>query len=175
MRFFVISDLHLGESLGVDKAKEQLKSLCSRIRADFPPNETVVFVVMGDIINASNTNAFDDARICLNCLKNELSQFVVKFEFVPGNHDLPEGDIGPFDRFVAEYGNIAEFSKQHAYSRRYENVNFIFADSNLYRDHRKPGKIDVDEIQKLVKPGQNIITLMNMTLVVDMIQLKTDH
>ena len=157
MRFFVISDLHMGESLGIDKAKEQLKSLCSRIRADFPPNETVVFVVMGDIINASNTNAFDDARICLNCLKTELSQFVVKFEFVPGNHDLPEGDIGPFDRFVAEYGNIAEFSKQHAYSRRYENVNFIFADSNLYRDHRKPGKIDVDEIQKLVKPGQNIL------------------
>lgn len=131
----MISDLHMGEGLGVDKAKEQLKSLCSRIRADFQPNETIVFVIMGDIINASNTNAFDDVRVCLSCIKTELHQFSVKFEFVPGNHDLPEGDIGPFNRFIAEFGNVYEYSKKHAYSRIYEDVNFVFADSNLYRDH----------------------------------------
>ena len=157
MRFFVISDLHMGEGFGVDKAKEQLKSLCSRIRADFQPNETIVFVIMGDIINASNTNAFDDARICLNCLKTELSQFTVKFEFVPGNHDLPEGDIEPFNRFIAEFGNIYEYSKKHAYSRIYENVNFVFVDSNLHRDHRKSGKLDLEEVRNLVLPGENIL------------------
>ena len=157
MRFFVISDLHMGEGLGVDKAKEQLKSLCSRIRADFPPNETIVFIIMGDVINASNTDAFDDVRMCLNCIKTELNQFDVKYEFVPGNHDLPEGDIGPFDRFIAEFGNIYEYGNKHAYSRVYGNVNFVFADSNLYRDHRKAGKIDLEEIRRLVLPGQNIL------------------
>lgn len=157
MRFFVLSDLHLGEKISVDKATQQLQSLCSRIRAELLPTETILFIIMGDIINASHTDAFDDARVCLSCLRTELHQYTVKFEFVPGNHDLPAGDIGPFDRFVAEYGNVSEFSKHHAYSRRYENVNFIFADSNLHRDHRKSGKIDVEEIQKLVLPGQNIL------------------
>ena len=157
MRFFAISDLHLGEGLGVDKAKEQLKSLCSRIRADFQPNETIVFVIMGDIINASNTNAFDDVRVCLSCIKKELHQFSVKFEFVPGNHDLPEGDIGPFNRFIAEFGDVYEYSKKHAYSRVYEDVNYIFADSNLHRDHRMPGKIDLEEIRNLVRPGENLL------------------
>lgn len=157
MRFFVISDLHMGEGLEVNQAKEQLKSLCSRIRADFPPNETIVFIVMGDIINTSNTNAFDDVRVCLSCIKTELHQFTVKFEFVPGNHDLPDGDIGPFNRFIAEFGDVYEYSKKHAYSRIYEDVNFIFADSNLHRDHRMPGKIDLEEIRNLVLPGENLL------------------
>lgn len=157
MRFFVISDLHMGETIKIDVAKQQLKSLCSRIRADFPPKETILFIIMGDIINASNTSAFDDVGECLRFLRTELCQYTVKFEFVPGNHDLPEGDIEPFDKFITEFCSFCGYSKQHAYSCVYEDVNFVFADSNLYRDHRKPGKIDIEEIQNYIQPGQNIL------------------
>ena len=63
MRFFVISDLHLGKEVSVNKAKEQLEALCSKIRIDFSPKETILFIIMGDIINAGDTIAFTDARV----------------------------------------------------------------------------------------------------------------
>lgn len=157
VRFFMISDLHLGKGVSVDKAKEQLETLCSKIRTDFSPKETILFIIMGDIINASDTTAFADARVCLNCIREELRGYTVKFEFVPGNHDLPAGNIDPFDRFIAEYGASCPFGGAAAYSKIYDDVNFIFADSNLSRDHRLPGKIDIDAILGEVKNKPNLL------------------
>ena len=151
VRFFLISDLHLGKGVFLDKAIEQLKILCSKIRKDFTPKEIILFIIMGDIINASDTTAFKDASACLNCIREELYDYSVKFEFIPGNHDLPSGNIDPFDRFIAEYGASCPFGGVSAYSKIYDNVNFIFADSNLLRDHRKPGKIDIEAIRKEIK------------------------
>lgn len=157
MKFFMISDLHLGKGVEVRKAKEQLVNLCSRIRADSYPQETILFVIMGDVINASETSAFVDAKICLDCLREELTGYTVKFEFVPGNHDLPAGDISPFDRFIAEYNPSCSFGKAGAYSVVYDGINFIFADSNITRDYRLPGKLDLESIRREVKPMMNLL------------------
>ena len=105
----MISDLHFGKGVSVAKAKSQLEALCGKIRTEFTPIETILFIIMGDIINASDTTAFADARVCLNCIREELHDFAVKFEFIPGNHDLPSGNIEPFDKFIAEYGASCPF------------------------------------------------------------------
>lgn len=157
MRFFMLSDLHLGGQTETAKAKEQLETLCSRIRADSFPGEKFLFIIMGDIINASHTDAFADARICLDCIRNELQEHKVYFEFIPGNHDLPHGDIAPFDRFIAEYGASCSFGRVGAFSRVYEGVNFIFADSTLKRNHRLPGELDIAAIKSEIKPMENLL------------------
>lgn len=113
----MISDLHLGKGVSVGKAKEQLEILCSKIRTDFSHKETILFIIMGDIINASDTTAFADARVCLNCIREEMRGYTVKFEFVPENHDLPAGNIDPFDRFIAEYGASCPFGGAPVYSK----------------------------------------------------------
>ena len=55
MRFYILSDLHLGENFGATKACERLKKLCCEIRKTTAPKETVLFVVLGDIANKGNT------------------------------------------------------------------------------------------------------------------------
>ena len=157
VRFFVISDLHLGKNISIDKATGQLKTLCDKIQVEFSPKETVLFIIMGDIINASDTSAFEHAKICLNCIREELYEYTVHFEFVPGNHDIMAGDISQFDRFIAEYGASCPFGGTAAYSKIYDNVNFIFADSNLLRNHRLPGKIDLDAVRGEVKHMENLL------------------
>lgn len=50
MRFFMLSDLHLGQDAVLEKAKEQIKDLCGRIRADIDPDETILFIIMGILL-----------------------------------------------------------------------------------------------------------------------------
>lgn len=157
MKFFMISDLHLGKGNDVDKAKNQLIDLCALIRTQSYPKEILLFIIMGDVINASDIDAYEDAKECLDCIKEELSNYEVRFEFIPGNHDLPSGDIGPFNNFVANYSPSCSFATNAAYSVQYEGINFIFADTNLFRDHRMPGMIDLNEIYKEVKDGTNLL------------------
>ncbi len=157
MRFFMLSDFHLGQDAILEKAKEQLMNLCSRIRSDINPDEVILFILMGDIVNKSDVRAFDDAKVCLDCIREGLAGLLVKFEFVPGNHDIPSGDILPFDGFIAEYNPSCSFKNSGAYSAVYEDVNFIFADSNILRDHSLPGKLDLEAIRHEIKPIKNIL------------------
>lgn len=157
MRFFMLSDLHLGQDTVLENAKEQMKDLCGRIRADIDPDETILFIIMGDIVNKSDVRAFDIAKECLDCICDNLTGMKVKFEFVPGNHDLPNGNIYPFDKFITQYNSNCCFRKKGAYSVVYEDVNFIFADSNMLRDHKLPGKLDLEAIQGEIKPMRNLL------------------
>ena len=52
MRFYMLSDLHVGESKDVEGSKKKLGKLCAEIRTNPWHDDTVLFVVMGDIINA---------------------------------------------------------------------------------------------------------------------------
>ena len=157
MRFFMLSDFHLGQEDVLENAKEQMMNLCARIRSDISPDEVILFILMGDIVNKSDIGAFADAKVCLDCIRDGLTGLSVKFEFVPGNHDIPAGNILPFDRFIAEYNPSCSFSNSGAYSVVYEDVNFIFAESNMLRDHRLPGKIDLEAIRHEIKPIKNIL------------------
>jgi|GEM_PF-1378833 len=157
MRFFMISDLHFGIGLSVEKAKGQFVTLCRKIRSDFSLEDTILFIIMGDIIFRGDTAAFSDARICLDCIREELGGRTVKFEFLPGNHDLTNGNFDDFDKFTAEYGSSNPFGRTGVYSKTYDDVNFIFADSNLSRDHRLPGKLDIEAIRTEAKKTLNLL------------------
>lgn len=156
MRFYVLSDLHIGHNSNKEEAKKMLGELCSKIRAS-SFQEEILFIILGDLIDRGDTAAFCNARECLNYIKSELHDFNVKFEFVPGNHDAHGGDLSSFDDFIAEYGVTCSFTKTSVYSRDFGGVNFIFADSNLERLHNAPGKIDVESIKTHIRPKQNVI------------------
>lgn len=94
-------------------------------------DEEIVFFILGDIADKGDKKSFDLAKICFSLIREELRSYNVIFEFVPGNHDLIDGNLIAFDEFVSTQGNYHSFDKDPAYSREYENVNFIFADSNL--------------------------------------------
>lgn len=166
MRFYILSDLHLGNREAEEDAINRLNKLCSDIRSTTPNGDTVLFVILGDVGDKGDTLSFDVASRCLDSICQELMDFSVKFEFVPGNHDLDKKDknLISFDTLIAKYGASHSFNDKTAYSCVYENVNFIFADSTLSRDYRAPGKLNVDDIQAEVKLGMSNILFCHHAL-----------
>lgn len=96
----------------------------------------------------------------------ELCEYYVKFEFVPGNHDLEKGkeNLLAFDQLTAVYGSNHAYETKLVHSNIYENVNFIFADSTLTRDHSAPGKLGIDAIRMETKAEITNILFCHHTL-----------
>lgn len=166
MRFYILSDLHLGNNMPEEDVIEVLKKLCCEIRSTTAEGDMVLFIVLGDIANKGNTLSYDMASRCLDLICQELSGFVVKFEFVPGNHDLQKNDknLILFDLLTTKYGTIHNFNEKSTYSCVYENVNFIFADSTLSRDYAASGRLDIDSIRSEIKGGMSNIIFCHHAL-----------
>lgn len=152
MKFFMISDLHLDNNDN-DLAKENIMLLASKIRDEVSPNEAVLFVVLGDLIDKGQKNAFDSAEKYLNLLREELRDYKVKFEFIPGNHDLVDKKLDDFDNFIKKMGADYSFTVSTAVSKNYGGVNFIFANSTLTNDYNESGELDLGTIRSLIKDG----------------------
>ncbi len=160
MRFFTLSDLHLSKSSGMDRIRSRLDQLCSKIRSEMLPGSTIPFIILGDVIESGETDGYTVAREILEHIKLNLQEFDLRFEIVPGNHDLDKKDssLTAFDAFAARYCSEAAFCNQSVYAREYDGVNFIFADSNLNRKYNLPGRLDLNAIQAHIRHGlQNIL------------------
>ena len=153
MRFYILSDLHLRAEVETYKASDRIKKLCSKIRRSTDIGEDILFIVLGDIANKGEILSFDTARENLSLILAELKEYSVKFEFVPGNHDIESGSLGLFDQLTSVYGNSHSYESNSAYSSVYDGVNFIFADSTLSRDYAAPGRLDISAIRANVKQG----------------------
>ena len=116
MRFFMISDLHLGNPTDDNLASENITLLASKIRGDISPNEDVLFVILGDLIDRGQRNAFDCVEKHLAHLREELKDYKVKFEFIPGNHDLVDNTLEDFDNFIKKFGADYSFVNSTAVS-----------------------------------------------------------
>lgn len=155
MRFYILSDFHLSVSLDKTKAETCIKTLCSEIRKSSDITETVLFIILGDIIDKGSELSIGPAEFCLTLILDELRDYSVKFEFIPGNHDI-EGkskSLNLFDQLIEKYGSKHAFEKESTYSCEYDGVNFIFSDSNLSRNYAAPGQLDLTAIRAEVKRG----------------------
>lgn len=150
----MFSDLHLAEHHGVDTAKPLLEEFCHKVRTEIPLDEDILLIFMGDLIEKGAASAFQTVREILNKISQDLSGYNVSFEFLPGNHDLTAQQLVEFDHLIAEYGISHSYMGKSVYSKIYEDVNFIFADSNLTRDHKKAGQIDKKAIYAEIKKGK---------------------
>ena len=166
MRFFIISDLHLVKPEGKDFTEEgfknlyfeNIKPLCAKIKDEITPFEELLFIVLGDIIDSGKIVVYEYAEKCLDALKTELKDYDIKFEFIPGNHDLIENNLEYFDNLIHKFNADYSFADCSAASKIYDEVNFIFADSTISRDYSAPGQLDLDEIKSHIEKGrQNIL------------------
>ena len=130
VRFFIISDLHLGEETDMQQLYTRTRTLCRKIRESTTPGEQIPIILLGDIVDGGNPDAFCAAKKLLTKIEQELKDYSTTFDFVPGNHDLHGTDLAAFDKFISKYG-VPKFSENRAYNRQYGGVNFIFADSNV--------------------------------------------
>ena len=167
MRFYMLSDLHLGGSGIAEAANRRLIKLCNKIRRELSPDAPVLFIILGDLIHQGDPAAFEAAGHCLDVVIDELHDYTVRFEFLPGNHDLYVGNILFFDQFIAKYSQTCAFDKQSVYSKVYDGVNFIFADSNLSRDHTKSGRLNMEEVRSEIRPNMENLLFCHHALTQD--------
>lgn len=153
MRFYILSDLHLRAEVETYKTSERIKRLCSKIRQSADMGENILFVILGDIADKGEELSFATARDNLSLIQEELKDYAVEFEFVPGNHDLEKGSLSLFDQLTSSYGSKHTFDSTSVYSTVHDKVNFIFADSTLSRDYAAPGRLDLDAIRANFKQG----------------------
>lgn len=153
MRFYILSDLHLRAEVEACKTSERIKKLCSKIRQVTYIGENILFVILGDIADRGEELSFVTARDNLSLIQEELKDYTVEFEFVPGNHDLEKGSLSLFDQLTSLYGSRHTFESASVYSTVHDKVNFIFADSILSRDYAAPGRLDLEAIRANVKHG----------------------
>lgn len=157
MRFFMISDLHLSNQ-GSKIADSTFQALYEKIRKNISLDEHLLFIVLGDIIDKGNIEGYVSAEKYFSSLRHELKDYKIKFEFIPGNHDLVNGSLSDFDTFISKMGVDYSFSNNPVVAKEYGNVNFIFADSNLSRDYKSSCEINLEEIcLKVIKDKQNIL------------------
>lgn len=163
----MISDLHLDESNENNNnhlAEENIKLLSSKIRNEVCPNEDIMFILLGDVCDKGKAKGYEIAEGLLNHLKQELQDYNVQFDFIPGNHDLINGNLGYFDKFIHKMGASYSYMKSAAVSKEYGNVNFIFADSTLTRDYKEPGKLNSEAIYSKIKCGMTNILFAHHAL-----------
>ncbi len=166
MRFYILSDLHLSSGVGDAKAADRIKKLCAEIRKTTEITETVLFIILGDIIDRGAELSFQTAQDSLTLILDELKEHSVKFEFVPGNHDIEktEKTLNLFDQLIAKYGSTHAFENASTYSCIYDGVNFIFSDSNLSRNHAAPGQLDIQAIRAKINPGLSNVLICHHAL-----------
>lgn len=149
MRFFILSDFHISRPME-DELRDRIKHLCSKIRTDIQPTEELLFILLGDLINRGDEQAFSHVDGVLGLIQNELQDYFIKFETVPGNHDLVNGSIDSFADFTTQRDLSLISGSRPVYSRKYNGVNFILADSTLTRIYNRPGRLDVEAIRREV-------------------------
>ena len=110
----------------------------------------LLFILLGDLINRGDEQAFSHVDGVLGLIQNELQDYFIKFETVPGNHDLVNGSIDSFADFTTQRDLSLISGSRPVYSRKYNGVNFILADSTLTRIYNRPGRLDVEAIRREV-------------------------
>ena len=86
MRFYILSDLHLRKEVDDYEISARLKKLCSKIRKSEEIGNNILFIVLGDIADRGEKLSFDTAAENLSLIREELNDYCVDFEFVPGNY-----------------------------------------------------------------------------------------
>ena len=61
MRFFILSDLHLGGIYTFEQVSVRLKKLCCQIRKDTTIGDSVLFIVLGDLADRGKEESFEVA------------------------------------------------------------------------------------------------------------------
>lgn len=157
----MLSDLHLIAEDEDDNVFARLKKLCTDIRKNTSVDDLVLFVILGDIADKGVSDSYNVAEQCLDLIKGELNEYSIKFEFVPGNHDLEkdEHNLIFFDKFISRFcDNAHTFDNKSVYSKVYDDVNFIFADSTLTRQPRASGRLDLESISaELIQGKTNVL------------------
>lgn len=151
MKILQLSDFHIDSSIDIAEVKGKLDKMKASLSSRIKPDEVLLICVCGDIIDKGETSLFKKAEIIFDYLKNEVfSALNVKFEFVPGNHDLCNLKFVGFDNFIKKYiEDPYEYNgKANNHLRLFNGINTLLSNSSFKRSYEF-GMLDITGLKTL--------------------------
>ena len=154
MYILQISDLHLSEESDIPVLNEKICSLVSSIKDNLPENCEIVCCILGDIVDAGNSKsyaiAYEVLQFFIAQLLTTFGKDYVKFEILPGNHDICDGDLSSFNAFASKlFASDISYSDDHSVSiSNHFGYSFCSISSALYGEY-KFGQIHFEELNTI--------------------------
>lgn len=149
MKIIQVADLHINKEIQIDNLKNKLERLFHSLESELKMDEQIIFCVCGDIVDKGQKEMYSKAEEIFNYVEKLFEDYKLKFEFVPGNHDLIEGDFKSYDDFISNFLEKPYcYNETHAHLQKYDNLNLILSNSVYHRD-KSFGKLDLNSLRKI--------------------------
>lgn len=165
MKLFQISDLHLDNDFSISQYDNMLTEMVSIIKRESKDTGPICIVCCGDITNKGNKDFFHSKAIeVFDYLKHKFHTLPVEFIFVPGNHDLCDGNFIMFQNFIAQYTLNIDFSQQDVVLYETEQIGFLLINTSFHKQFQF-GNVNLNQIKEQLNQTQKpIIVVMHHTL-----------
>lgn len=168
LRIIQISDLHLDKDTDLDNCIKIVGRFNEAIKSKVDKDDKLIICTCGDILNKADTDGFLKAKEIFNYIREQLKNYDISFEFVPGNHELNEEkrEFSGFDNFIKEYtDNQYSYDNMNIINRKYDELNIMLVNSVFHKD-KNYGCIDRDRIASELKHiDSNVILVMHHTMI----------
>ncbi len=159
MKIIQVADLHINPEMQIKKVENKLDKLFISLEKKLVKNEEIIFCICGDIVDKGNETMYSIAEEIFNYIKNLFIEYKLKFEFVPGNHDLCDMNLGPYNDFISKFiENSYDYNNKNTHLREYEDFDLILSNS-VYHKNKTFGKLDLESIEQVIslKPSYLVI------------------
>lgn len=165
MKIIMMSDMHISCTSDIKRIKYLVERMSIDLEETLIPNEEVIILSCGDIINGGVPEAFSKAIEVYDYIKKKFDKWNVSFEFIPGNHDLCGKSLKEFDNFIRKYqATPYSFFYENSHSREINGLNFILTSSVSHRDWQY-GMVDFKSIEsKLSNQKDNVLVVHHSPL-----------
>ncbi|GAU78539.1 metallophosphoesterase [Fusibacter sp. 3D3] len=166
MKILQLSDIHIDSTTDIETVKTKLTKMKESILSRLVPGEELLICICGDIIDKGDSTLFETACIIFDYMKNDLfSTIAVKFEFVPGNHDLCNNEFADFDNFTKRYTEVQyEYNdKVNSHLRAFNGIDVLLSNSTFHKN-TKIGMLDIQGLRKLPSENPTILVVHHTLL-----------
>lgn len=158
-----ISDFHFGDNLNPSFVKSQIKEidfiefLLQSVIKDFPGDNEIVFVLLGDFANKSFEENYRIAKSFFASLEQSFKNFSISYTLCPGNHDLNLSSVknpfGAYNAFSIHLTKDDKFVFNDSKTTTFKSINncdFISVNTVFHKSHEH-GLIDIDSLKETFK------------------------
>ncbi|MEI7942270.1 MAG: metallophosphoesterase, partial [Candidatus Riflemargulisbacteria bacterium] len=166
MKILQFSYIHIDSTTDIEAVKLKLTKMKEAILCRLVPGEELLICVCCDIIDQGDSTLFETACKIFDYIKSDLlSTITVKFEFVPGNHDLCKNEFVDFDNFTKRYTGVQyEYNdKVNSHLRIFNGLDFLLSNSTFHKDS-KIGMLDIQGLRKLTIQNPTILVVHHTLL-----------
>lgn len=165
MYIIQMADLHIGLDKNLSEYTDKIDKLFLAISNIIKSDEKIIFCICGDIVDQGCKDAYSNAEKILNYIIEKFNGYAYSFEFIPGNHDICEGNFKEFDNFIKKYlSKPYSYEKENIIIREHDNISLILLNTAYHKDC-KYGKIDLSRLKIVLQENQNSFVVMHHTFI----------